>query len=156
MGGFLVAEMMVFHDPTSQGAEMTDGFPWDETVALYRTTDPWMVGLLWCMSYPPGNDHISPPKNGILKMMIFRTSRSVGYVSIPWRSTNLFKTPKNSTHNFSKGFLYNCFFNDFADQATSAYAEASIASGFVRCGRCWGSWWIVFGNKEWTKPCGSY
>ena len=26
-----------------------------------------------------------PPKNGILKSMIFPTSRLVGYVSIPWR-----------------------------------------------------------------------
>ena len=28
-----------------------------------------------------------PPKNGILKMMIFPTSRLVGYVSFPWRVT---------------------------------------------------------------------
>ena len=37
-------------------------------------------------AYPP-RQLTYPPKNGILKMMIFQTSRLVGYVSIPWKLT---------------------------------------------------------------------
>ena len=37
-------------------------------------------------TYPPGNDHISP-KKWHFESMIFRTSRLVEYVSIPWRVT---------------------------------------------------------------------
>ena len=36
------------------------------------------------MWYPPGNEHI-PYQPAHLKMMIFRTSRLVGYVILPWR-----------------------------------------------------------------------
>ena len=34
---------------------------------------------------PPGNDHMSHFEKGIFESMIFRTSLSVGDVSVPWR-----------------------------------------------------------------------
>ena len=62
-------------------------FFWEYERGRNTRKHPWKESF----PYPPGNKHFSPQKMGILKMMIFRTSRKVGYMyPSPWRVSRAF------------------------------------------------------------------
>ena len=110
-----------------QGAEMTDR-SMGRTVALYRSNrsvDGWIVMVHELPSRE--RSHIPPKWHFEDDFPNFPRWDML----IPWR-VPIFSRRPNSTHNFPKVIVQLCSLMTLPTKATSAYAEASIASGFVR------------------------